>query len=380
MSNSPRNIDYFMTSLDLAHRIESVELSHGPLRPHLPVCLQLSGTHRACEFEKESMLRGFTLWKTWAHASMEGGGRAAHRWRKVDRTQHCIENTVRQGETSTDPIHIIDDEMDIWNELWQRHDKMSTPIPDGVVCDSLAVPSCDDIRGLLCHKSMRKATGIDDLPSRLVSRMSDDCLTALGEFIDCIERLRLWPPLLHVLVRVPKPTGGHRLIALLHDLAKLWCVIRQHLAAEWECLHELPEFRGDAGKSSTRAVFQRRPDSEVARELGGSSISILLDQEKINEMVPFSCLWQEALSSDFSPTICWMVLQSYGQPRVIKGLGPTSCRRNSVGHHAFESSVLQNTSPAGPATFLGFLWGPGRRLAHPLTHFQSSRSRPSQGG
>ena len=46
MSNSSRYIDYFMTSLDLAHRIESVELSHGPLRPHLPVCLQLSGTSR----------------------------------------------------------------------------------------------------------------------------------------------------------------------------------------------------------------------------------------------------------------------------------------------------------------------------------------------
>ena len=68
-----------------------------------------------------------------------------------------------------------------------------------------------------------------------------------------------------------------------------------------------------AGKLSTIAVFQRRLDSEVARELGGSSISILLDQEKCYEMVPFSFLWQEALSSDFSPTICWMVLQSYGQ-------------------------------------------------------------------
>ena len=42
--------------------------------------------------------------------------------------------------------------------------------------------------------------------------------------------------------RVPKPTGGHRLIALLHDLAKLWGVIRRPLAAEWERLHELPEF------------------------------------------------------------------------------------------------------------------------------------------
>ena len=46
-----------------------------------------------------------------------------------------------------------------------------------------------------------------------------------------------------------------------------------------------------------------------------------------------------------------------------------------VGDHVDESSVLQNTSPAGPATFLGFLWGLGRRLVHPLAH-----SWPSHGG
>ena len=69
--------------------------------------------------------------------------------------------------------------------------------------------------------------GIDNFPLRMVSRLSDDCLAALGEIIGCIERLRLWPPPFHVLVRVPKPTGGHRLIALLHDHAKLWGVIRR---------------------------------------------------------------------------------------------------------------------------------------------------------
>ena len=44
MSNCSRNIDYFLISLDLAHRLESVELSAGHFRPHSPVCLCLSGT------------------------------------------------------------------------------------------------------------------------------------------------------------------------------------------------------------------------------------------------------------------------------------------------------------------------------------------------
>ena len=36
-SNSSRNIDYVLLSPALAHRLESVELSRGPLRPHSPV-------------------------------------------------------------------------------------------------------------------------------------------------------------------------------------------------------------------------------------------------------------------------------------------------------------------------------------------------------
>ena len=84
-----------------------------------------------------------------------------------------------------------------------------------------------------------------------------------------------------------------------------------------------------------------------------------------------------------------MVLQSYGQPRVIKGLESYSHQVQTkqgilagcpLATTLIESSVLQNISPAVPATFLGFLWGPGRRLVHLLAHFQSSWSRPSQGG
>ena len=102
----------------------------------------------------------------------------------------------------------------------------------------------------------------------------------------------------------------------------------------------------------------------------------------------FSCLWQEALSSDFSPTLCWMVLQSYGQPRVTKGL-------ESYSHQVQTKQGILAGCPL-TTTLLRVLyfrtlarlaqqhssvsfWGPGRRLVHPLAHFQSSWSRPSQG-
>ena len=65
--------------------------------------------------------------------------------RLIDGRRWIGPSIVRQGETFSDPTHIIDDEMDVWNELWQRHDKISTPVLDGVVWDSLAVSSCHDI-------------------------------------------------------------------------------------------------------------------------------------------------------------------------------------------------------------------------------------------
>ena len=51
------------------------------------------------------------------------------------------------------------------------------------------------------------------------------------------------------IVHGPNLTGGHRMIALLHDFAQdVGCDSPR--AAEWECLDELPEYWGGAGKSS----------------------------------------------------------------------------------------------------------------------------------
>ena len=83
----------------------------------------LSIAQRADALEKDSRLRGLTLWKTWAHDSMECGARAAHRWTKVDLAQHGIKASLRQGVEVPDPWHIVDDEMGVWSELWQRHDQ-----------------------------------------------------------------------------------------------------------------------------------------------------------------------------------------------------------------------------------------------------------------
>ena len=78
---------------------------------------------------------------TTSDSSMDEGGPDPALHRKHGSTRRAF----------SDPIHVIDDKVDVWNELWQRHNKISTPVPDGVVWDSLAVLSCDDIRGLLCH-------------------------------------------------------------------------------------------------------------------------------------------------------------------------------------------------------------------------------------
>ena len=88
-------------------------------------------------------------------------------------------------------------------------------------------------------------------------------------------------------------------------------------------------------------------------------------------MVPFSCLWQEALSSDFSPTLCWMVFAELWptsrDQRARELLSPGAGEAWHIdwkpfGHHFVEGPVLQDASTACSAAFIGVFWGPGRRF------------------
>eukprot|EP00959_Pyramimonas_sp_CCMP1952_P423613 8873737-Pyramimonas_sp.AAC.1 len=67
-----------------------------------------------------------------------------------------------------------------------------------------------------------------------------------------------WPShrLLAQLVRLPKPTSGYRLIALIQTLLRIWGRIRRSLATKWGCAHPLDSIWGvGEGRSSSDSAL-----------------------------------------------------------------------------------------------------------------------------
>eukprot|EP00959_Pyramimonas_sp_CCMP1952_P114744 2398849-Pyramimonas_sp.AAC.1 len=74
------------------------------------------------------------------------------------------------------------------------------------------------------------------------------------------------------LVRLAKPDGGHRLIALISTLVHIWSRLRRPLSKRWELQRPCDAFWGSRpGATSVDAAFQHNLDSELARLRGHAS-------------------------------------------------------------------------------------------------------------
>eukprot|EP00959_Pyramimonas_sp_CCMP1952_P086888 1817764-Pyramimonas_sp.AAC.1 len=94
------------------------------------------------------------------------------------------------------------------------------------------------------------------------------------------EKALVWPTrrLVSRLVRLPKPDGGHRLIAILDTILRVWGRIRRSVSDDWEAGSRTREFWGSGeGRSSSDSAFDLNLYAEVARARGWHSVTLLLD-------------------------------------------------------------------------------------------------------
>eukprot|EP00959_Pyramimonas_sp_CCMP1952_P228859 4785156-Pyramimonas_sp.AAC.1 len=81
---------------------------------------------------------------------------------------------------------------------------------------------------------VRAAVGADSWRPRHWALVSDQALAVLGYMFYVREQWQHGPHLTHVhIVLLRKPTGGHRPIALLVSLHRLWAKARLDLAKDW---------------------------------------------------------------------------------------------------------------------------------------------------
>ena len=122
------------------------------------------------------------------------------------------------------------------------------------------------------------------------------CIALL--YMQC-ERYMVWPDsrVVNLLVRLPKPDGGSRLIALMSTLIRVWGRVRRPLSTKWEADRATMEIWGvGKGRSSSAAAFSHNLDAEIAQILDQGSITVMIDFWKAFETVARAEILQEAVA------------------------------------------------------------------------------------
>ncbi|CAK0850816.1 unnamed protein product [Prorocentrum cordatum] len=203
--------------------------SHGPkvfnLEDFEPQALAIQDADKIHLQQDQSVRNG--KWKGWAHQAFIGSGTGqAHRATKCRALQEVIGAAV-VGE----PHVLVERELTAWKEVWSCRE-----------LDPLTLPT-----------------------------VSDAGPTAIADLFNKCEENLTWPDerTINELVRLPKGDGnGHRLIALVQTLVRLWPKARSPLSKAWLKQANIPDIWGcgGPGRSSSHVAFARILEAEQKYE------------------------------------------------------------------------------------------------------------------
>eukprot|EP00959_Pyramimonas_sp_CCMP1952_P217480 4548163-Pyramimonas_sp.AAC.1 len=93
---------------------------------------------------------------------------------------------------------------------------------------------------------------------RAFIHVSDNGLFVLARLFEACERLGAWPSqrLWNEMIRLPKPSGGYRLITLMDCTLRLWSRVRSSVTKQWIVAHPSADIWGLGGsRSSSDSAF-----------------------------------------------------------------------------------------------------------------------------
>ena len=270
--------------------------------------------------------RSTDAWQSWAASSFERGAGRAHRFTKAKAMQEVLDwGSLTGGQAQ--PYTLVDKAMSAWERVWSLHDATLELPADAGSWEQLPPISSDDLRRVALTFPWQTGTGQWSFAPRSFWYLSDEALHVLAQLLMACERLRCWPAqrIATQLVRLPKESGGSRLIALINTILRLWGRVRQPIAADWQKQNEHAAFWGvGAGRSSSDCAFSHNMDAEIGHECGHDVVSVFIDMMKCFETVLLSSLMVEARATHFPLTLAWMCIQTYIQPRLVKAYGSVS--------------------------------------------------------
>ena len=144
---------------------------------------------------------------------------AAHATSKVPASQEVVGACAGSG-----PDALVERELKVWEDIWNYHGRKQMILPaDADSWAPLSRLERHDVREVISSFPWRTGVGQTGIPPRALEDISDEAIDAMIAVFHKCEELLQWPSgrLINVMVRLPKPDGGCRLIGLMPTLVRV---------------------------------------------------------------------------------------------------------------------------------------------------------------
>ena len=252
-------------------------------------------------------------WRSWVAKSVEKGAGACHAY--VRRQLMVADGTVGAAEClDASPQAVVDQDLITWKGIWEKH-RLEVAAPWRSHCveeDALLEVIAQCIRKGARSFKETTAIGVDGIPPKIVSTLSDELLQVVAELLNRVEEVGEWPgshstAVLHL---IPKSTGGRRPIGLLPTLVRLWERVRRGTIRSWRDRESMPFNWSCRGKGSEAAVWQQSVRAEAAVHHGHTTATIMVDLVKAFESVPLWRIWEAGLRRHLPTRLLRLALEA----------------------------------------------------------------------
>jgi hypothetical protein len=192
-------------------------------------CVGVANNLEQCDIKRNNC-----TYKAWLEESSKSGGGRIHRHTKP-KTQ-----PFNDQEGCEDPYGHSNRVIKRWSEIWTSNGQAPCSMTDLDDDEQLPRPSASALRGAASSFSWDTGVGSDCFKPRWFALLSDEALEWLISIYMYCEKVGRLPSQANftVLVGIPKPAGGERLIGLLSSFYRVWVRLRrpdvqQRLLRHW---------------------------------------------------------------------------------------------------------------------------------------------------
>ncbi len=289
--------------------------------------VKATGNERAADID---------AWRRWVAHNIDVGARNAHRYLALPEEWQPTSRMAPDGCLASSPIRLLDTYRSKYDGLWNRGACRAVnatpkdsgggsrlPWHDRTVREAFPRSTPSQLREASLTFRERTLVAFDGVAMRHYALLSDDALEVLADFVLVIEYLGHLPQQLHftAMPLIAKARGGHRAIASLASLYRLWSRLRREETRKWEAAHDRPYLAAGKGRGPQDAVWRQAARAESANGSRRQVATALWDVSSFFE----TCEWPSTRTR--RPARCRSVEPLPDHWRLTTGCSPAAASR-----------------------------------------------------